>query len=257
MSWSPAQYTQFESERNRPCQDLLARIPNATVAKAADLGCGPGNSTQLLQTQFPGANLGGFDSSPEMIAAARQRMPGSHFEVADIEKWSTHYRFDVILANASLQWVPDHATLLPRLVEHLAPGGSLAVQIPDNLDEPVHQLMRALAADAAWAEKLAGASERSAHRHSAQWYHQTLGELGTKVDVWRTTYYHALEGGAEAIVEWFKGTALRPYLGPLDEGERETFLSRYTESIAQAYPALPDSSVLLPFPRLFFVATRQ
>ncbi|RYG65873.1 trans-aconitate 2-methyltransferase [bacterium] len=254
MSWSPTQYTQFENERNRPVLDLLSHISGPNVKTAADIGCGPGNSTQLLQAHFPQAEITGVDSSPEMIEAAHERLPGVRFEVADISDWQPSGKFDLILSNAALQWVPDHETLLPKLVSQLTPGGILAVQIPDNLEEPVHQVMRDIGAVGPWAHKLTGASERSAHRQTADWYYSVLQGLGAKVDVWRTTYFHPLEG-AKAVVEWFKGTALRPYLLALEPDEQAEFLEWYEAAIAAAYPELPDGKMLLPFPRLFFVAT--
>lgn len=256
MTWSPAQYTKFEAERNRPIHDLLAQIPNTAVARAADVGCGPGNSTELLGRRYPDADLTGIDSSPEMVDAARKRLPRAHFAVADIGDWTGPERFDVILANAALQWVPDHARLLPALLDRLAPGGSLAVQVPDNLDEPAHRLMREVAAAGPWAEKLANAARARDSRHGADWYFRCLRDAGAQADVWRTTYHHPLAGGAAAIVEWFKGTGLRPFLGPLDEAERADYLARYQAALADAYPTMADGTVLLPFPRLFFVATR-
>jgi len=256
MSWSATQYSKFEAERNRPIRDLLANIPNATVATAADIGCGPGNSTELLQARFPDARVTGMDSSADMIEAARKRLPDLDFELDDIATWHNSGPFDVIFANASLQWVPDHATLFPALIAKLAPGGSLAVQMPDNLDEPAHRLMRLTAADGPWAAKLANAANARAVRHDADWYYRALGDSVTAIDIWRTTYHHPLAGGANAVVEWFKGTGLRPFLGPLDAAEQQAFLARYESHVAEAYPALPDGTVLLPFPRLFIVATR-
>jgi trans-aconitate 2-methyltransferase len=255
MTWSPTQYTQFEAERNRPILDLLAQIPSISVRTAADLGCGPGNSTALLQRRFPDAAIIGIDSSADMIAAARKRLPQAPFAVADIAAWTDAGPFDVILANASLQWVPDHAALFPRLVAKLAPGGVLAVQMPDNLDEPAHRLMRDVAADGPWAAKLTDAAGARAARQEADWYYRLLRRAGVQVDVWRTTYHHPLAGGAGAVVEWFKGTGLRPFLDPLDAAERAGFLGRYQAAVATAYPAMPDGTVLLPFPRLFIIAT--
>lgn len=255
MTWSATQYTKFEAERNRPVRDLLDHIPTQIVRTAADIGCGPGNSTELLRARFPEAALTGMDSSPDMIDAARKRLPQVRFELADIAAWPDPGPFDVILANAALQWVPDHATLLPALVGKLAAGGSLAVQVPDNLDEPAHRLMRGVAASGPWADKLANAADSRAPRHAADWYYRVLREQVPTVDVWRTTYHHPLAGAA-AVVEWFKATGLRPFLGPLDDAERAAYLERYQAAIAGAYPALPDGSVLLAFPRLFFVATR-
>jgi trans-aconitate 2-methyltransferase len=256
MSWSAAQYVKFEDERTRPARDLVARIPNPEVVSAADIGCGPGNSTEALRERYPHARIVGVDSSPGMIEAARKRLPDLAFEVADIRQWRADEPFDVILANAVLQWIPEHETLLPTLIARLSPGGSLAVQTPDNLDEPSHRLMREIAAAGPWAAKLKEAAAARAARHGAEWYFRLLRAHAPHVDVWRTTYYHPLAGGAHAVVEWLKATGLRPFIDPLEESERQAFLAQYEAAIANAYPAEADGTVLLPFPRLFFVATR-
>lgn len=172
MSWSPDQYGKFEDERNRPIHDLLAQIPNA-VSRAADLGCGPGNSTELLLRRFPDAVVVGMDSSEDMIRAAKQRVPNVRFELGDLATWPEQ-PFDLVFANAAIQWVPDHAKLLPFLFGKVAPGRSLAVQIPDNLDEPAHRLMREVAADGPWAEKLRDAASARAARHNPEWYYREL-----------------------------------------------------------------------------------
>ncbi|HEY2022650.1 trans-aconitate 2-methyltransferase [Paraburkholderia sp.] len=252
--WQAKQYMLFENERTRPVRDLLAAVPTDRVRRAVDIGCGPGNSTEVLAARLPGATVSGIDSSADMIAAARRRLPTVSFELGDISTWNTHERYDVILANAVLQWVPDHERVMPALLEKLAGGGSLAVQMPDNLEEPAHRLLREVAGDGPWAPRLDGV-ERTV-RHGAEWYYALLRPLCERVDVWRTTYHHPLAGGADAVVEWFKGSALRPFLAALDDRERTTFLQRYRDEIANAYPALTDGTVLLPFPRLFIVATR-
>ncbi|MBU7572348.1 MAG: trans-aconitate 2-methyltransferase [Hydrogenophaga sp.] len=254
MTWSARTYSAFEQERTRPVRDLVAALPAHDVQVAIDLGCGPGNSTEVLADRFAQARVTGLDSSDDMLAAARERLPGTRFELGDIAAWDPVESFDVILANASLQWLPDHATLYPRLMSRLAPGGSLAVQTPDNLEEPAHRLAREVAAEGPWASKI-GSVQHPA-RHDAAFYYQLLKPRCAAVDVWRTTYFHPLSGGPEAVVEWFKGSALRPYLAPLDDGEKAAFLVRYLAAITQAYPALADGTVLLPFPRLFIVASR-
>jgi len=160
------------------------------------------------------------------------------------------------LANAVLQWVPDHAGLLPALVSRLASGGGLAVQMPDNLDSSAHRLMREIAADGPWAEVLAPAAAARTPIEEASWYYGVLRPLCSRVDVWRTTYYHPIRNGAAGIVEWFKGSGLRPFFEPLDPASRAAYLERYTAAVAGAYPALADGSVLLPFPRLFMTAIR-
>jgi trans-aconitate 2-methyltransferase len=257
MSWSAKQYVTFEDGRTRPVRDLVAAIPGGEqVQSAVDLGCGPGNSTEVLAARFPSAAVTGLDSSADMIAAARERLPALYFEQAAIESWDEPGPFGVILANAVLHWVPDHATLLPRLVARLTPGGSLALQMPDNLDEPAHRLMREVAADGSWAGRLAGATGARTTMESAGWYYGLLRPYCARVEVWRTTYHHPLAGGADAVVEWFKDSGLRPFLAPLDVDEQTAYLERYGAAVADIYPMLPDGTVLLPFPRLFIIATR-
>lgn len=253
MTWSAKQYSMFEQQRTRPVRDLVAAIPEGDVRTAVDLGCGPGNSTEVLAERFPQAVVTGMDSSDDMLVDARKRLPALTFELADIGAWNPVQKFDVILANASLQWLPDHATLYPHLVNQLTPGGTLAVQTPDNLDEPAHKLAREVAADGPWAAKIG--SVKHNERHTASYYFELLSQHCSTVDVWRTTYHHPLAGSA-AVVEWFKGSALRPFLAPLTESEKGAFLDEYLARITKAYPALADGTVLLPFPRLFIIATR-
>jgi trans-aconitate 2-methyltransferase len=256
MSWSARQYSSFESERTRPVRDLLSAVETTPVGRAVDLGCGPGNSTEVLAARFPDAVVSGLDSSSDMIAAARKRLPELRFGLVNIPEWNDAGPFDVILANAVLQWVPDHAVLMPRLMARLAAGGSLAVQMPDNLEEPAHRLMRQVAAGGPWAAKLASAAGARAPRLGAAWYYSMLRPVASRVDVWVTTYHHVLAGGTDAVVEWFKGSGLRPFLAPLDATETAAFLTGYRTALVDAYPPLADGSVLLPFPRLFIVATR-
>ncbi|MGV8886719.1 MAG: trans-aconitate 2-methyltransferase [Pseudomonas sp.] len=256
MSWSAKQYVAFEDERTRPARDLLAAISAVEARSAIDIGCGPGNSTELLVERFANATVRGLDSSTDMIDAARKRLPQVQFDTADIDTWNENGPFDVIFANAVLQWVPDHATLLPSLAARLTQGGSLAIQMPDNLNEQSHRLMREVAADGPWASKLADAAGQRTEMASASDYYSTLRPHCARVDVWRTTYHHPLAGGASGVVEWFKGSGLRPFLEPLEDAEKAQYLKQYQAAIEQAYPALSDGSVLLPFPRLFIVATR-
>lgn len=256
MSWSATQYGKFEAERNRPIADLLAHVPARPVDLAVDLGCGPGNSTELLKARHPEATVVGIDSDPDMIAAARKRLPGVDFRLCDILDWSDAGPVDFILANASLQWVPDHAALFPALVGRLAPGGALAVQMPDNLAEPSHRAMNRVASQGPWAERVADVSAARALVGPPEWYYRLLAEHCSVVEIWRTVYHHVLPGGADAVVEWFKGSGLRPYLEPLDAAERDEFLGRYRSLVEIAYPPMPGGAVLLPFPRLFIVAVR-
>ena len=256
MNWSAQQYAAFEGERTRAVRDLLGALPPLSVRSAVDLGCGPGNSTEALAARYPQAALRGLDSSEDMLRAARRRLPNIPFELGDVAGWQPTGRFDVILANAVLHWLPHHEALLPHLIQQLNDGGALAVQMPDNLQTPAHTLMRDTALQGPWKAKLAGAAATRNPLADAEWYYAMLKAHATQVAVWRTTYFHPLARGPQAIVEWFKGSGLRPYLQPLDEAERAAYLTRYAAAVASAYPTLPDGSVLLPFPRLFMVALR-
>ncbi|MEI8145428.1 MAG: trans-aconitate 2-methyltransferase [Alphaproteobacteria bacterium] len=255
--WSAAQYVKFEDERTRPARDLLAHVPNHEPREVVDLGCGPGNTTQLLLERFPHAHITGLDSSPDMIKNARARLKGIAFEVADLTTWMPPptQTVDVVYANAVFQWIPGHETILPRLISLLPEGGSLAIQMPDNLDEPSHVAMRIAAGTGPWAEKLKPASGARTAIGSPTSYYQLLKPHCRRVDVWRTVYNHPLDG-VGGIVEWFKGSGLRPFLNLLSEPEKADYLARYTEEIAPHYPVQSDGKVLLAFPRLFIVATR-
>jgi trans-aconitate 2-methyltransferase len=260
MTWSPSQYLAFEDERTRPVRDLVGAISLGSARRGLDLGCGPGNSTEVLAARFPDARAAGLDSSPDMIAAAKARLPSVRFEVASVEDWTAGTPDlgtpDVILANAVFQWIPGHDRLLPAVAARLPPAGAaLALQMPDNLNEPSHVLMREVAAQGPWAERLSEAAASRTVLPDAAWYYALLRPIFARVDIWRTTYHHPLAGPA-AIVEWVKGTGLRPFLEPLAPADRAAYLETYQYRIAEAYPALADGTVLLPFPRLFIVAER-
>ena len=256
MSWSAKQYVAFEDERTRPVRDLLSALPPIDARVVVDLGCGPGNSTEELVARYPRAQASGIDSSQDMIEAARARLPGIQFTVQDLQSWDDPGPFDVILANAVLQWVPGHEVLLPALVAKLERGGALALQMPDNLGEPAHRMMREVAAAGPWAAKLAAASQARTPLPKPEWYYSLLRPMCSRVDIWRTTYYHSLPGGAKAVVEWFKGSGLRPFLEPLSNEERGAYLERYTAEIAKICLPVADGGVLLPFPRVFLAAIR-
>jgi trans-aconitate 2-methyltransferase len=251
--WSPSTYLKFEDERTRAARDLLARVPLPTARKIIDVGCGPGNSTELLAQRYPRTDILGIDSSPAMLADARKRLPSLRFEAADANAWVPEADIELVFANATYQWIPDHLTQLPKVLKALRPGAALAVQMPDNLAEPTHALMKAVAETGAWAERLAGAARNPLPPASA--YYQALQPFAAELDIWRTTYNHVL-ADADAIVEFVSGTGLRPFLDPLTEAERAEFRALYTAAIAAAYPPMTDGRVLLAFPRLFIVAQR-
>jgi trans-aconitate 2-methyltransferase len=255
--WNAAQYLRFAKERTRPAADLLAQVPLETADRIIDLGCGPGNSTALLARRFPRADIVGVDSAPDMLAQARRDLPDLRFVAADIRDFHAETAPDLIFANAVLQWLPEHATLLPRLVRQLRPGGCLALQMPDNLDEPSHRLMREVAANGPWAASIGDPAAARTPILAVDCYHDLLRRAGcTTVDLWRTTYFHPL-ADAGAIVAWLQGTGLRPFLSPLSAEHRAGFLVTYEQALEDAYPKRDDGRVLLAFPRLFLVAQRS
>lgn len=254
--WNPTLYARFADERARPVHDLLARVPLEAPGRIVDLGCGAGASTAPLVVRWPKADVLGIDTSPAMIAEARAKVPGARFEIADGAVWAPEVPVDLVFSNATLQWIPDHRVLLPRLMEWLAPGGVLAVQMPDSLDEPSHAAMRAVAAEAPFAEILAGAAGTRSRLLGDVEISDVLAPQAASLDLWETTYVHPLQG-AERIVEMVRSAGLKPYLDPLEVGLATEFLARYTARIAAAYPATADGRVMFRFPRKFFVAVKR
>jgi trans-aconitate 2-methyltransferase len=255
-TWDANRYLQFASERTQPSLDLVARIALDQPRRIIDLGCGPGNSTEVVRRRWPDTDIVGLDSSPAMIEAARQAYPDETWLLGDIATWTAAQPYDLVFSNAALQWLPNHTTLYPRLLRQVAPGGALAVQIPAHLNAPIHQAMNAIAADPAWVE-LTRAAQRSLALHDAGEYYDMLSPEASRVDLWTTTYYHVLPHTA-AIVDWMRGTGLRPYLEALaNDEQRAQFEARYLAEMEKAYPAQADGRVLLPFRRLFVVAYRR
>jgi trans-aconitate 2-methyltransferase len=242
----------FASERTRPARELLARVPLASPRRVVDLGCGPGNSTALLRERWPEATLTGVDSSAEMLRRARQDLPGVDWVHADAASFTSSEPLDVLFSNALLQWVPDHASALPALLSQLAPGGVLAIQMPHNFSEPSHRLMRETPGP--WAQRTARVRPQSPVE-DASFYYDLLAPLASSVDIWQTRYEHVMPD-VMAIVEWVKGTGLRPYLDALEPDERSAFLDAYARGLDTAYPPRRDGRRLFSFPRLFVVATR-
>jgi trans-aconitate 2-methyltransferase len=254
-TWSADQYLKFEDERTRPARDLLAQVPLDRARCVVDLGCGPATSTALLAARFPGARIVGVDSDADMLATARKRLPQAEFVAANIVDWRPMPNTNLLFANAVFQWVPDHLNVLRRLLDALPSGGVLAVQMPDNMAEPAQTLMRESARAGPWREALEPATRSRDALHDVGEYYDRLIGGASRVEIWHTHYQHPMADAA-AIVEWFKGSSLRPFLDPLDAAARAVFLADYESRLARAYPQRADGRVLLRFPRLFIVAVR-
>jgi trans-aconitate 2-methyltransferase len=251
MSWDPKHYLSFAGERTRPAAELVSRIDCAAPRRVIDLGCGPGNSTALVAERWPDAKLEGLDSSPEMIASAKDSGVCADFYEADIASWRATAPYDVIVSNATLQWLENHHELLPRLIGFVARGGTFAFQVPCNLDAPSHTLMRAVAEDGPWASTLRHV--RGINVLSADAYYEILVPHAKSLDIWETEYLHVLDGD-DPVYRWVAATGLRPYAQALSGDEREQFLSAYRARLRDAYPMRADGKTLFPFKRLFVVA---
>lgn len=251
-TWNASQYLQFADQRTRPCRELVARIRFNEPKRIVDLGCGPGNSTAVLRERWPTAEIVGVDSSSAMIAAAKAEHPHGHWEIGDIASWSASSPVDLVFSNAAVHWVDDHAALLPRLLRQVAPNGALALQVPGNFDAPAHRLMRELAASATWQDDFRK-PVREWHVHEPAFYYDAVAEHAREVDLWTTDYMQVMPG-PEAIVDWYKGTGLRPFLDALAEAKRKAFMRDYLSLITEAYPRRVDGKVLFPFLRLFLIA---
>lgn len=255
VDWNSELYMKFERERTRAARDLLAQISDIEPASVVDLGCGPGNSTQLLIDAFPGAKILGVDFSENMLGVARERVAGAAFVQQDVDSWRPEGRVDLIFANATLHFSKDHYALIERLVSFLSPGGALAAQMPNNMQEVSHAAMRMISADGPWAGRLVPIAKTRAVIGPPDEYYRLLTAFCSRLDLWQTIYIHPLES-VECIVAWFEGSELRPFLKPLTAQEREAFMARYRDELMQAYAPQPDGRVLLRYPRLFFVARR-
>jgi trans-aconitate 2-methyltransferase len=212
-TWDADLFLRFEVQRARHARDLVARI-ESSPSFAVDLGCGPGSSTRLVAERFPDARVVGIDSSARMLAEARRRLPNVAFEEGDIARWRPGQPPDLVFANSALEWVPDHQALFPRLMAQLAEGGTLAVQMPDTTQEPAHALMRLIAADLPWSDRLVPIAKTRAVIAPYSEYYNWLRPHAASLDIWQTTYVHPL-ASIDAVVDWFRGSALRPFLAPL------------------------------------------
>lgn len=252
-TWNPDLYLQYTNERTQPSLDLISRIQVANPTRIIDLGCGPGNSTALLRQRWTHADITGLDNSAEMIAASSATYPREKWVLADANLWVADTPFDLVFSNAALQWLPNHTRLFPHLLSQVASSGALAVQIPTNTQSPLRQVVHEVANDPAWSH-LTIAARHAMTIETPSFYYDLLTPLTTRLDLWETEYYHVMDSH-QAIVNWFRGTGLRPFLEALETDiQKQRFEQMLLEGYTKAYPLQKDGRILFPFRRLFLIA---
>ena len=253
-SWDPTQYAKFGDHRLRPALDLIGRIPDIGPTRIVDLGCGPGEITEMLAARWPEAETVGLDSSPDMLKKAASLKGRARFVAGDVAGWVAKPKVDLLFSNACLQWLPDHDRLFPRLIEQVAPGGTIAIQMPHNHDQPSHRIIAELAEEVPFKAPLTG-KLRHDPVASSDAYWRTMKPLVAKLDVWEIDYLQALTGD-DPVLNWTMGTALRPVLDALEETLKARFIEKYRDGLRRAYPREAEGSTLFPFRRLFILAER-
>ena len=253
--WKPEAYLRFEKQRTQPAIDLVRRIEIKSPERILDIGCGPGNSTAVLKDRWPEADVTGLDRSPAMIAKAKQTDKNVRWICTDAsDDLSGQGRFDIVFSNAAIQWMPDHERLLANFFALLKTGGTLAVQAPDTSRMPIHLALLELAGSAKWNLKL---KSRTYTVFSAPYYYDILSVLTSDFDLWETRYYHVMETH-HALVEWYGGSGLRPYMEALDtQSDKDAFLADFEDTLRDVYPVQRDGYVLFPFHRVFFIARKS
>jgi trans-aconitate 2-methyltransferase len=257
MKWDPAKYVQFGDYRDRPFFDLTGRVHADRPVQVVDLGCGPGNLTATLAERWPGADVVGLDSSAEMLgkaAAVADRTPCLRFELMDVADWMPSAETDVVVSNAALQWVPGHQDMMRKWLAVLRPGSWFAMQVPGNFNAPSHALMRGLAGSSRWEPKLRGVLRGGESVGEPAEYLRILLDAGFTADAWETTYQQVLPG-PDPVLEWVRGTALRPVLAVLSPEDGTQFEAEYAAALREAYPPTVHGTVF-PFRRIFAVGRK-
>ena len=253
--WNPAQYEKFLKDRTQPAIDLANRLAGAAPGSILDLGCGPGNSTKVLKDRFPAARIIGADNSSAMLDKARELYPDMEFINLDAngDLHEVREKFDIVFSNACIQWLPNHKELLPKLFTLLNENGILAIQTPMQREHPVHRIMHELAKTKKWSGKL---TPRQYNNLTAEEYFDVLSELSDDFEIWETTYCHRMPDYG-SIIEWYKGTGLRPYLEQLSEKDADAFVIDVLNELKRRYRTQKNGEILFRFPRLFFMARKN
>jgi trans-aconitate 2-methyltransferase len=253
--WDPQQYLQFEHERTQPSIDLVARIPSEDPHTIIDIGCGPGNSTQVLRRRWPHADIVGLDKSEKMIERARRDYPGQTWRTGDASMLEAHWQYDIVFSNAAIHWIPDHHYLIPRLFQVVGENGFLAIQVPANYKSPLYKVILNVSRSSKWRDLTSGANDQITY-HGAEYYYNQLVAFTRDITIWSTTYYHILKSH-EDLVAWYKSTAMKPFLERLASDDmRREFEQAVLTGCKEHYPPQADGRILYPFKRLFFIARK-
>ncbi len=254
-NWSSAQYLKFKNERTQPSVDLAKRIELENPEKIIDIGCGPGNSTNVLKNLFPKAYILGIDNSKNMIENARENYPDLEFKVCDAEKELGNFEndFDIVFSNACIQWIPNHSVLLENMFSLLKKGGVMAIQTPMNYEEPIHKIIEETVTEASWQNKFI--TPRIFYNLKPEEYYDLLSDLASDFTLWTTSYFHKMKSHND-IMEWYKGTGLRPYLNQLSDNDRTKFEKCIYNKVISAYPKQKNGDVIFEFPRFFMIAVK-
>lgn len=252
--WDSRQYLKFERERTQPPRDLANRIALNNPKRILDVGCGPGNSTQVLHERFPEAEILGVDSSFDMLEKAQKQYPAMNFQFFNVENSlaGLGQTWDVIFSNACIQWVPDHPRILRDMLSVLNPGGVIAIQIPETRNMPMYRILTELSDNSQWSSKIANI--RNFYSLEMEEYYELLASLTSDFSIWETNYIQTV-AGFDGLIEWYRGSGLRPYLAALSENEQPEFIEQVKTRLKDFYLLRPDGSVLMRFPRLFFTLT--
>lgn len=253
--WDSRQYLKFGNERTQPAIDLVNRIQIENPQKILDIGCGPGNSSEVLARRYPRANVLGIDSSPDMIEAAKNNHPNIQFILCDASKDlpTLGQNFDIVFSNACIQWIPNHDKLLKNMMNILKSGGALAIQTPMNYQEPIHQIIKQVTTSEKWAAKFQ--NPRIFYNLMQREYYDLLSDIASDFYMWQTTYFHRMKSHRD-IVEWYRATGMRPYLDTLSEDDKGKFEKDVSDELIRTYPKQKNGEIIFRFPRFFFIAIK-
>ncbi|MBU3157335.1 methyltransferase domain-containing protein [Clostridium estertheticum] len=254
--WNSVQYLKFENERTQPAIDLVNRIFIGDPKRIIDIGCGPGNSTQVLAQRFPNAYILGVDNSSNMIETAKRDYPNLDFKTCDVSKDLSMFGndFDVVFSNACIQWIPKHNELLKNMMVLLKIDGILAVQTPMNYQEPIHKIIAEVSINKKWKSEFS--SPRIFYNLTQSQYFDLLSEISSEFSMWETIYCHKLKSHKD-IMEWYRDTGLRPYLNVLSDEKKKAFEQDVFDRVVEEYPIQKNGNIIFRFPRFFFIATSK